>query len=130
MMGKRKVTPPETAPIEVAVRMSLFVGEGPEIVAKANRFPVAQTRRIAKQMKDLQLTGSGAKQLLSVQEAEVAWGVSERRIRAICSEGRLGFRLGERAFAIPREELIRYMQRERPSGHAGVTAKQEEMSEK
>ena len=45
---------------------------------------------------------------ISIQEAVKKWGISERRIQVLCSEGRVqgAFRLG-RAWAIPADARIK-----------------------
>jgi hypothetical protein len=64
-------------------------------------------------------------QQFSVTAASWILGVSERRLRAICLEGRLGQKLGGgRAYTIDLEGLTAFALLERGRGAAGVQARQ------
>lgn len=55
----------------------------------------------------------------TVDQAAVVLGVSPRRTRSLCQEGRIGTRFGKRSYAISRAELINFAKRERSSGIPG-----------
>lgn len=62
--------------------------------------------------------------LLTTAQAAAVLCVSERRVRALCAQGRLGQRVG-RTYAIAAADLARFRQRPRKPGrpwHNGTTA--------
>ena len=53
--------------------------------------------------------------LLSTTQAALALGISERRVRALCAQGRLGQRVG-RTYAIAAADLARFRRVARKPG--------------
>lgn len=57
--------------------------------------------------------------VVSTQEAAWVLGVTDRRVRAICQEGRLGRRVGQRSYWIAIPELVDFAKLDRPAGWHG-----------
>ena len=102
------------------VRLSLL-----QDVCSELNLPKVIVSQIARQLQEAKVTSDLP--LLNVTQAAAVLGVSERRVRAICSEGRLGFRQGSRSFIIPRDDVIKFGSRQRRSGTAGQKDKASEM---
>lgn len=96
----------------------------------AKKISGASSGDVAGEREALQKIGVTARlRIFTVEQAAALLGVTPRRVRAICQEGRLGTRLGLRAYAISREELLEFAERDRPCGTPGQQQKAEELAE-
>ncbi len=105
-------------------RLLILKGRSDKQIAKQlgiDESEVAKERHALDRQKIFRTT-----ELISVTQAAYVLGLTTRRVRFICEEGRLGRRVGSKGFVITRQELIAFGERTRSSGVAGQRAKQEE----
>ncbi len=112
-MSKQRKTLSDNA----TIRLKLFDGVTAETLKDEYKVSDWKIKTNTKALRD-----AGAldrKPFYSTNAAAAVLMVSDRRVRAMCAEGRLGQRVGKRSYVISRDELVDFAKLDRPIGKAG-----------
>lgn len=124
-MGKKKRKSTNVEPTKtVLVRQDILRGKTDSQIKRSHGVADSTIKRQRAELERMNITRKAPG--VTPDQAAFVLGISGRRVRAICQEGRLGALFGPRRYLIGIDELLAFAELDRPTGTPGQFARQKE----
>lgn len=115
-----------TGEVLIDIRLQILNGRSDKQILRKYQNATTALRQERKQMANMGI--QPGEDLLGTEQAAYVLGIGDRWVRKLCESGRLGKKVGAKAYVITAGELNEFAKKERPSGGAGAKALREDAS--